>query len=268
MAKKTPTTQSGLKAGAVSRLVPTSELARQRGVSVQRISQYARDGMPRIKVDGKWHYDPAVCSKWIRENFPDDAAKGGERPGAGRPPKGKKSKAEPSPQLSRDRSNGGAEGAGVQPKRPAGRTRWVEPALDAEDDEDAELAMWADDEDRDPSGREPFNELRRRNELEKLRLARIERMQKEGQLVDVTEVRQEYTRKVSAAATHLRQAGRVLATDIGARFSVPSARVHELATMIDDRLHAVSLQLATQRYGGRVKADDREGQIGGDDAAG
>lgn len=197
------------------------------GVSIQRVSQYAAEGMPRTQRGQAYMYDEAECVQWVLENYPLDSIGGGTKPGAGRP-KGSKNRNSAKPVV-------------VPPTKP-------------------EVVPVADDGE-EPAGDESYSELRRRNELEKLRLTRIERMQKEGQLVDVTEVRQEYTRKVSAAATHLRQAGRTLASDLCAKFAIPSDRSVELATMIENRLHAVSLQLATQRYGGRLNGGD-------DDASG
>lgn len=252
MAKKTRTSTKA------TTLITTKQLADRCGVSVQRVSQYARDGMPRKKVRNQWHYDADTCLAWISDNFPDDVVNGGHRPGSGRPPKGKRTKAEATKRKAKPATK--AKAAPAQPVS----NRWVD---DDEDDDawkDRPAPMSTDpvragEQDPEPTGFEPFNELRRRNELEKLRLARIDRMQKEGQLVDVTEIRQEYTRKVSAAATHLRNAGRVLAGDIAARFSIPTDRTHELATLIEQKLHAVSLQLATQRYGGPEKATGGKG---------
>lgn len=235
-------------------LVKAKELADQCGVSTQRVSQYARDGMARKKIKGIWHYDLEQCTAWIRDNYPDEVIKGGMQPGSGRPPKGNRTKAEATNRRAERKAEPKAK------PKPESSPRWVDVEPDDED--------WADTPgnpldpaapDPDPSGMEPFNELRRRNELEKLRLARIERMQKEGQLVDVTEIRQEYTRKVSAAATHLRNAGKVLAGDIAARFSIPTDRTHELTTLIEQKLHSVSLQLATQRYGGPEQPSKAKG---------
>lgn len=251
-------------------MVPTAELARLHGVSVQRVSQFARDGMPRRKIADRWHYDRDACAKWIRENYPGDAVNGGDRPNAGRPPKRGKKKAvakKPAKTDKTARSIAAEEGGHATPK--PDRPRWVEAGTFSYSggggDEDE---VWLGDTDGDPTGGEPYNELRRRNELEKLRLARIERMQKEGLLVDATEVRQEYMRKVSAAATHLRNTGRVLSGDIAARFAIPSDRVHELTTLIETKMHAVSLQLATQRYTEPNAKRSSERTEGGDDASG
>lgn len=246
-------------ASKTTNLVTTKQLADRCGVSTQRVSQYARDGMPRKKLKNRWHYDAESCVAWIGENYPDDVVNGGNRPNSGRPPKGKRTKAP-----AKDRKKNTAKA------KPIGRQRWVET-----EDDDLGDPDWRDEPaadpispgapDPDPTGHEPFNELRRRNELEKLRLARIERMEKEGQLVDVTEIRQEYTRKASAAATHLRNAGKTLASDISSKFPIPTDRAHELVTLIEKRLHAVSLQLATQRYGG---PEDTTKTKGGKRAAG
>jgi hypothetical protein len=157
MAKK----KAQARTGPAAAMVPTKELARLHGVSVQRVSQFARDGMPRRKINDRWHYDREACAVWIRENYPNDAVNGGDRPNAGRTPKrgGVKKKA---PAKKKAKNIDAREGghATPDPERP----RWIE-NLDPVggvlgDDEDP---IWEGDTDGDPSGREPFNELRRWN---------------------------------------------------------------------------------------------------------
>lgn len=245
-----------------SRSVTTAELARRWGCSARMVRSLVVQGLPARKVDGVWRCDLAAAEAW-RHATKSESGHGGTRPGAGRKGSGRaraSTSAPPrSPRSSRRTSSSSAPAAGGagsttagagsrSGSRTSGRSRPANSSA-ASSTVCAISPATTDPPDPPDPPAAPTVEGKTRAEwqLEELaegvRMRRMERLRREGDLVERAAVERDYAALAAGLRRRLERLPREAAAALARELSLAGPETARARGVLARLVSAVTVEL-------------------------
>lgn len=213
------------RAGDAPATLSTAALATMLGVSPQQVRQYAADGMPGEKAGRVWRFDPAACRAWIKRS--KLTQQGGPRPGAGRPKRGAQQTPTKKPAATPKSKAGKGKAARTAPPDPPTPPPVPDAVIDTARASLEQLlrALPADATAAD---------ARTLKDLLNASLAQLDVRKRQGELVEVADLRVALARAFTSAERYLDTSRRPTALSIAEDLGLP----HDQVAAIEERIAA------------------------------